>query len=147
VNSAIDRVEWPIVYIRKCNSIYCARPQPCAPTKTLLGRKGTIWETEPPFSANATPATYEGNGRQFVVIAAGGQRDPGTPAGGGVYVAFALQQQRLGSLRMRESIALSIFVATVCFWRTVATPITKVLEETGAAPALANTPPMLENAH
>ena len=48
---------------------------------------------------------------------------------------------------MRESIVLSIFVATVCFWRTVATKITKVLEETGAAPALANTPPMLENAH
>jgi quinoprotein glucose dehydrogenase len=51
-----------------------------------------LWETELPFSANATPATYEVNGRQFVVIAAGGQRDPATPAGGGVYVAFALQQ-------------------------------------------------------
>jgi quinoprotein glucose dehydrogenase len=51
-----------------------------------------LWETKLPFSANATPATYEVKGRQFVVIGAGGQRDPATPAGGGVYVAFALQQ-------------------------------------------------------
>ena len=31
-----------------------------------------LWETTLPFSGNATPATYEVNGRQFVVIAAGG---------------------------------------------------------------------------
>ena len=36
------------------------------------------------------PITYEINGRQYVVIGAGGQRDPSTPKGGGVYVAFAL---------------------------------------------------------
>jgi quinoprotein glucose dehydrogenase len=51
-----------------------------------------LWEAKLPFSAIATPATYEVNGRQFVVIAAGGLRDPSTPAGGGVYVAFALPQ-------------------------------------------------------
>jgi quinoprotein glucose dehydrogenase len=49
-----------------------------------------LWETPLPFSACATPATYEIDGRQYVVIAAGGQRDPDTPAGGGVYVAYAL---------------------------------------------------------
>jgi quinoprotein glucose dehydrogenase len=49
-----------------------------------------LWETLLPFSANATPITYEINGRQFVVIGAGGQRDPSTPGGGGVYVGFTL---------------------------------------------------------
>lgn len=48
-----------------------------------------LWETVLPFSANTTPATYEVNGRQFVVIAAGGGKDPKSPSGG-VYVAFAL---------------------------------------------------------
>jgi quinoprotein glucose dehydrogenase len=49
-----------------------------------------LWEARLPFSANATPITYQIDGRQYVVIAAGGQRDPSTPEGGGVYVAFAL---------------------------------------------------------
>ena len=31
-----------------------------------------LWETTLPFSGNATPATYEVDGRQYVVIAAGG---------------------------------------------------------------------------
>ncbi len=48
-----------------------------------------LWEATLPFSGNATPATYEVNGRQFVVIAAGGGKDPKSPSGG-VYVAFAL---------------------------------------------------------
>jgi quinoprotein glucose dehydrogenase len=48
-----------------------------------------LWETTLPFSGNATPATYEAHGRQFVVIAAGGGKDPKF-ASGGVYVAFAL---------------------------------------------------------
>ncbi len=51
-----------------------------------------LWETALPFSANTTPATYEVNGRQFVVIAAGGGKDPKSPSGG-VYVAFALPQE------------------------------------------------------
>lgn len=47
-----------------------------------------LWETVLPAAGNATPATYEVNGRQFVVIAAGGgkSKDPT----GGTYVAFAL---------------------------------------------------------
>jgi quinoprotein glucose dehydrogenase len=51
-----------------------------------------LWETTLPYSGNATPITYEANGRQFVVIAAGGGRNrPGTPqTSAGVYVAFAL---------------------------------------------------------
>jgi quinoprotein glucose dehydrogenase len=48
-----------------------------------------LWETNLPFAGNATPITYEVNGRQFVVIAAGGGKDPGSPSGG-AYVAFAL---------------------------------------------------------
>jgi quinoprotein glucose dehydrogenase len=51
-----------------------------------------LWETTLPFPGNATPATYEVNGRQFVVIAAGGGKDPRS-ASGGVYVAFALPQE------------------------------------------------------
>ena len=47
-----------------------------------------LWETTLPASGNATPATYEVNGRQFVVIAAGGGKG-GAPSGG-TYVAFAL---------------------------------------------------------
>ena len=48
-----------------------------------------LWETTLPFSGNATPSTYEVNGRQFVVIAASGgkSREPK----GGIYVAFALK--------------------------------------------------------
>jgi quinoprotein glucose dehydrogenase len=41
-----------------------------------------------PAGGNATPATYEVNGRQFVVIAAGGGKS-GEPSGGS-YVAFSL---------------------------------------------------------
>lgn len=48
-----------------------------------------LWETTLPFPGNATPATYEVNGRQFVVIAAGGGKVPKSPTGG-VYVAFAV---------------------------------------------------------
>jgi quinoprotein glucose dehydrogenase len=49
-----------------------------------------LWETTLPFSGNATPATYEVNGRQFVVIAAGGGKGGRGSASGGAYVAFAL---------------------------------------------------------
>lgn len=51
-----------------------------------------LWEATLPFAGNATPATYEVDGRQYVVIAAGGgstAAGTGVPAGG-VYVAFAL---------------------------------------------------------
>jgi len=56
-----------------------------------------LWEATLPFSGNATPITYEINGRQYLVIAAGGGKDYRTKDGanlrsksGGVYVAFAL---------------------------------------------------------
>jgi quinoprotein glucose dehydrogenase len=48
-----------------------------------------LWEDTLPFSGNATPATYAINGKQYVVIAAGGGKDPKFGSGG-VYVAFAL---------------------------------------------------------
>lgn len=49
-----------------------------------------LWETTLPFSGNATPITYELDGKQFVVIAAGGGKDLKSKSGG-VYVAFALK--------------------------------------------------------
>jgi quinoprotein glucose dehydrogenase len=49
-----------------------------------------LWQATLPSSGNATPATYQVDGRQFVVIAAGGgYSKQGGP--GGVYVAFALK--------------------------------------------------------
>ena len=48
-----------------------------------------LWETELPFAGVATPSTYMVDGRQYVVIAASGGRDPKSPVGGS-YVAFAL---------------------------------------------------------
>ena len=47
-----------------------------------------LWETTLAFPGNATPATYEAGGRQFIVIAAGGAKSRGPS--GGTYVAFAL---------------------------------------------------------
>jgi quinoprotein glucose dehydrogenase len=52
-----------------------------------------LWQAHLPLSANATPVTYEVNGRQYVAIACGGDRDPATPKKGGIYVAFALPSQ------------------------------------------------------
>jgi len=48
-----------------------------------------LWETVLPFAGIATPATYMVDGRQYVVIAASGGRDPKGPVGG-EYLAFAL---------------------------------------------------------
>ncbi len=49
-----------------------------------------LWEATLPLAGNATPATYEVGGRQYVVIyATGGKGKPGDPSGG-IYVAFAL---------------------------------------------------------
>lgn len=47
-----------------------------------------LYEAVMPFSGNATPAVYEVDGRQFVVVAAGSGRTAGPS--GGMYVAFAL---------------------------------------------------------
>lgn len=52
-----------------------------------------LWSTTLPFAGNATPASYEVNGRQFVVIAAGGGKSP-EGGSGGAYVAFALPDKR-----------------------------------------------------
>jgi quinoprotein glucose dehydrogenase len=48
-----------------------------------------LWETQLPFAGIATPATYSIDGKQYVVIAASGGRDPKSPAGG-MYIAFSL---------------------------------------------------------
>lgn len=48
-----------------------------------------LWEAELPAAGNATPSTYMVNGRQYVVIAAGGGKW-GNPSGG-AYVAYALE--------------------------------------------------------
>lgn len=52
-----------------------------------------LWEYEMPFGGLATPATYMVDGRQFVVIAAGGGKDEKHPLGG-LYIAFALKQEK-----------------------------------------------------
>lgn len=49
-----------------------------------------LWQTKLPFGGFATPSTYSVNGRQFVVISAGGGKS-GRPAGGSI-VAFALPE-------------------------------------------------------
>ncbi|HYV63261.1 MAG TPA: PQQ-binding-like beta-propeller repeat protein, partial [Bryobacteraceae bacterium] len=49
-----------------------------------------LWQAALPFGGNATPSTYMINGRQFVVISAGGAKS-GRPAGGSI-VAFALPE-------------------------------------------------------
>jgi quinoprotein glucose dehydrogenase len=48
-----------------------------------------LWETALPFAGLATPSTYMVNGKQYVVIAAGGGQSSRKPSGG-IYVAFAL---------------------------------------------------------
>ncbi len=57
-------------------------------------RTGSVlWETELPFAGMATPSTYMIDGRQYVVIASSGGRDPKSPVGG-AYIAFALPDKR-----------------------------------------------------
>jgi glucose dehydrogenase len=52
-----------------------------------------LWESQLPFAGVATPSTYMVDGKQFVVIAASGGRDPKGPTGG-MYVAFALPNEK-----------------------------------------------------
>ena len=49
-----------------------------------------LWQAKLPFGGNATPSTYMVNGRQYVVISAGGGKS-GRPRGGSL-VAFALPE-------------------------------------------------------
>lgn len=51
-----------------------------------------LWQTTLPYAGNATPITYEVNGRQFVAIAAGGGKAKDAPSGG-IYIAFALDSK------------------------------------------------------
>ncbi|MDR3713834.1 MAG: PQQ-binding-like beta-propeller repeat protein [Puia sp.] len=48
-----------------------------------------VWEYQLPAGAFATPITYEKDGKQYVVIAAGGAKEGSKP--GGWYVAFTLK--------------------------------------------------------
>ena len=48
-----------------------------------------LWETVLPFAAVATPATYMIDGKQYVVVATGGGKDPKARSGS-VYVAFTV---------------------------------------------------------
>lgn len=50
-----------------------------------------LWKAKLPFSGNATPSTYMVDGRQYVVISAGGGKS-GRPRGG-MLVAFALPKE------------------------------------------------------
>lgn len=52
-----------------------------------------LWEAALPYAGVATPMTYKVKGRQYVVIATSGQRDPAGPQGS-AYVAFALPERR-----------------------------------------------------
>jgi quinoprotein glucose dehydrogenase len=52
-----------------------------------------LWHAELPYGGNASPSTYSVNGRQYVVISAGGGKS-GRPAGGSL-VAFTLPVQTL----------------------------------------------------
>ena len=48
-----------------------------------------LWEHQMEYGGYATPSVYEVDGRQFVVIAAGGGGKPGTKRGD-MYYAFSL---------------------------------------------------------
>jgi len=70
-----------------------------------------LWDVTLPFAGNATPATYEVGGRQYVVIAAGGGKDPKSPSGG-VYLAFALPRADAPADTARPSQAEKIIIDT-----------------------------------
>ena len=48
-----------------------------------------LWETDLPFAGLATPSTYMVNGKQYVVVPAGGGQSSRKPSGG-MYVAYTL---------------------------------------------------------
>jgi quinoprotein glucose dehydrogenase len=48
-----------------------------------------LWHGDLPFAGNATPSTYMVDGKQYILIAASGSRNPKGPEGA-AYVAFAL---------------------------------------------------------
>jgi quinoprotein glucose dehydrogenase len=69
--------------------VFCAGT-PDRKLRAFDSRTGAvIWEYKLPFAAYAQPATYEVNGRQYILIAATGGGKLGSPPGD-VYVAFTL---------------------------------------------------------
>jgi quinoprotein glucose dehydrogenase len=52
-----------------------------------------LWSAKLPWVGNAPPASYQVNGRQYIVIAATGANKLGTPYGD-AYVAFALPKDK-----------------------------------------------------
>jgi hypothetical protein len=66
-----------------------------------------LWQTKLPAAAFATPATYEVNGKQYVVIACGGGK-LGTKSGDS-YVAFALSPSPKGSNYKNRFKALHLY--------------------------------------
>jgi glucose dehydrogenase len=52
-----------------------------------------LWESLLPFAGVATPSTFMVDGKQYVVIAASGGRDPKGPTGG-MYLAFSLPTEK-----------------------------------------------------
>jgi quinoprotein glucose dehydrogenase len=51
-----------------------------------------LWETTLPMAGNATPATYQIGGRQFVVVHATGGKARRDEPRGSIYIAFALPE-------------------------------------------------------
>ena len=62
-----------------------------------------LWETTLPMSGNATPVTYEVDGRQFVVVHATGGKGRPTDPSGGIYVAFSLEESKAAGEGVRST--------------------------------------------
>ena len=69
--------------------VFCAGTRDAKLRAFDAGTGLELWAARLPFAGTAPPATYEVNGRQFVVVAATGGGKLGTPVGD-AYVAFAL---------------------------------------------------------
>jgi quinoprotein glucose dehydrogenase len=104
-----------------------------------------LWQGRLPATAQATPMTYEWQGRQFVVIAAGGYPDAGVVAPNDTLFAFRLPQagEAGPSLWSRtidrpggrgwaalafSLLALSVIVWAIWRWRRRACPLRKPRE-------------------
>ena len=86
-----------------------------------------LWETSLPFAGHATPATYMIGGKQYVVIAAGGGRDPKWPSGG-IYASMCVldyeyvllpgDRDRAMIARPRTStlVLIGLFIAVLALW-------------------------------
>ncbi len=65
-----------------------------------------LWEAKLPAGGYATPATYSVDGKQYVVIAAGGGGKPGTRTGDS-YVAYALPEPGKSNPKKQKEIVIS----------------------------------------